>query len=86
MKNYKIIEIKSISRGSIGQGGKYRPGISRTTLHDVYKYFFSLRNVPGVLKRPKNKNKNFFLGGGGGEKFQFFSLLKFKKKKMFLGF
>ena len=32
-----------------------------------------LRNVPGVLKRPKNKKYNFFFeGGGGGEKFQFF--------------
>ena len=40
MKNDRIILIKSISRGGIGQGGKYReippgkyrPGISRTTL------------------------------------------------------
>ena len=47
-----------------------------------------LRNVPGVLKRPKNKKLFFFLrGGGGGEKFlSFFSLLKFFFSKMFLGF
>ena len=32
LKNDRIIVIKSISRGGIGQGGKYRPGISRTTL------------------------------------------------------
>ena len=27
---------------------------------------FPLRNVPGVLKRPKNKKYFFFWGGGGG--------------------
>ena len=40
--------------------------------------FFSLRNVPGVLKRKKKKKKIFWGGGGGGAKnFSFFSLLNF---------
>ena len=32
--------------------------------------FFSLRNVPGVLKRKKKKKKNFL--GGGGRKISVF--------------
>ena len=43
--------------------------------------FFSLRNVPGVLKRKKIKK----FGGGGGKNFSFFSLLNFFFQKCFRG-
>ena len=45
------------------------------------EHFFSLRNVPGVLKRQKKKK---YLGGG--EKFLFFFPTKFFFSKMILGF
>ena len=48
--------------------------------------FFSLRNVPGVLKRPKNKNNFFFWGGGGAKNSRVFFPTKFFCSKMFLGF
>ena len=38
--------------------------------------FFSLRNVPGVLKRKKKKKKKFF-GGGGAKNFRVFFPTKF---------
>ena len=60
------VSVLRTGRGRAGGGG----GVEFLTEKNI-----SLRNVPGVLKRQKNKNK---IWGGGGEKFlSFFSLLIF---------
>ena len=51
------------------QAGACRWGGGGGGVEYLTENFFSLRNVPGVLKR---KKKHIFFWGGGGEKFLIF--------------
>ena len=65
---------------SVLRTGRGRAGGGGGEVEFLTEKKIPLRNVPGVLKRPKNKKYFFFFegGGGGGEKFlSFFSLLNF---------
>ena len=67
---------------SVLRTGRGRAGGGGGEVEYLTEIFFSLRNVPGVLKRQKKK----FIFFGGGEISDFFSLLKFFFQKCSLGF
>ena len=62
------VSVLRTGRGRAGGGGE----VEFLTEKNI-----SLRNVPGVLKRQKNKKINFFFFGGGETFLSFFSLLNF---------